>query len=60
MTRYDIEIYTWAEAWSEMEFHELRANVQEKGEWVKASYALKLKHRIDRMQKRLDELEGRA
>lgn len=40
------------------EYHEMHQS--ETGEWVKAEDALKLQHRIKRMQKRIDKLEGRT
>lgn len=60
MKRFDVRIHTWSESWSESDFSELQVNENKKGEWVKATDALKLQHRIERMQKRLDILEGRV
>ena len=60
MKRYNVRIYTWAESWCESEFSELQVNENKAGEWVKATEAIKLQHRIERMQARLDKLEGRS
>lgn len=60
MKRYDIRIHCWTESWCEGEFSELQVKKNKLGEWVKSHDALKLQHRIDRMQKRLDKLEGRT
>lgn len=46
---YDGDVYT-----------DLQTSESKTGEWVKATEALKLQHRINRMQKRIDKLEGRC
>lgn len=41
------------------EYTEIVTNESKSGEWVKATDAIKLQDRIERMQKRIDKLEGR-
>lgn len=60
MKRYFINLHQWYEWHSEEPYTELLVVAADEGEWVKAHDALKLQHRIDRMQKRLDKLEGRT
>lgn len=55
MKRYNI----WLEKWREGEetYYDLETQADKNGEWVKAEVAL---DKIKRMQKRIDELEGRV
>jgi len=60
MKRYSVELHSWYEWHSEEPYTELLTSETPDGEWVKATEALKLQHRIERMQKRIDKLEGRT
>lgn len=62
MKRYDIDIETTYGhgMYDGDEYSTLRIREGEKGQWVKASEAEKMKDRIYRMQKRIDDLEGRS
>lgn len=55
MKRYNI----WLDKWREGDetYYDLETQVDKNGEWVKAEVAL---DKIKRMQKRIDELEGRV
>lgn len=55
MKRYNI----WLDKWREGDetYYELETQTDKNGEWVKAEVAL---DKIKRMQKRIDELEGRV
>lgn len=62
MKFYDIDIETsyGSGIYDGDKYSDLRVRERKAGEWVKAKDALKLQERIDRMQKRIDKLEGRA
>lgn len=55
MKRYNI----WLDKWREGDetYYDLETQADKNGEWVKAEVAL---DKIKRMQKRIDELEGRV
>lgn len=59
MNRYNVELHTWSEQWSEDDFSELRVNRSKTGEWVKYSDVEKLERKIARMQQRIDIMSGR-
>lgn len=60
MKRYNVEIDKWYEQWCEEAFTELSVKESKTGKWVRVGDALKLQHQIERMQKRIDKLEGRV
>lgn len=60
MKRYNSRIESWFEWHSEEPYTELQTSESKTGEWVKATDALKLQRRINRMQERIDKLEGRT
>lgn len=60
LKRYNAKLHTWYESWSEEDFSEVQVVEHPRGEYVKACEAIKLLHRIERMQKRIDKLEGRS
>lgn len=62
MKRYhiDIEVSYGTGYYDGDEYSDLRIRENKQGEWVKHSDVKKLQSRIERMQKRIDKLEGRS
>ncbi|UAV84605.1 hypothetical protein PHB09_110 [Pseudomonas phage PHB09] len=61
LKRYDVEIETSQGygMYSGDEYHDLVCRESKSGEWVKAKEAVRLEDKIVRMQRRIDQLEGR-
>lgn len=59
MKRYNVILEKEYDRWDDYTWHSLEVKEDKKGEWVKACEAIKLEKKIERMQRRIDKLEGR-
>lgn len=60
MKRYNVILEKDYDCWDDYTSYDLKVKEDKKGEWVKACEAIKLEKKIERMQRRIDMLEGRV